>query len=307
MLIDNCPSKGEGIPGQLLPGRRERTASRTDFPCCAGLDHYNNDACYLHWHEEIEIVYITDGSLWAHVNGTRHFLQAGQGILVNTGVLHSYAESEGKNTTAVYLLFFPSLAGGCEGSVYWTKYIHPFTGALALTCVPLTELGSWHGEILQRAQRTVELMKKEADGFEIDVRTELAHILRIAGRHTKASGPVGARQTAETQAMRTMLAYMENNCGRDLRIGEVAGSAYLSPQSCLRLFQRFTAMSPKRYLLQVRLEKARRLLLETTLDIAAVGAECGFSDQSYFTKLFREHYGSPPGAFRRLRPAHFNL
>lgn len=299
MLLTECPSKENGCAGRLLPGRRERTASTAEFPCCAGIDYYCNNACYLHWHEEIELVYVTEGALSAHVNGICTELQAGEGILVNTGVLHSYSEGANVKTTAVYLLFLPSLIGGWDGSVYWKKYIKPLTGALSLSGLPLTEKGTWQETVLRHARRAAACMKQEDDGFEIDVRTELAHILRLVSRHAAPSGPVSARQSADAQAMRMMLSYMENNCSRDLRIEEIADSAYMSPQSCLRLFKRFTSVPPKRYLLQVRLEKARRLLRESTLTLSMVCAECGFSDQSYFTKLFREHFGMPPGAFRQ--------
>ena len=303
MLIADCPSKGTDCPDSLLPGRREKTGSPAEFPCCAGIDYYMNDACYLHWHEEFEIVYVVEGALSAHINGTCCRLDSGQGILVNTGVLHSYSESQNVRTKAVYILFLPSLTGGPDGSVYWKKYIRPLTGALSFSCLPLTEKGTWHDEVLRRAEKTASLMEHEDDGFEIDVRSELTHILRLVSAHTAAPGPVSARQSADEQAMRAMLSFMENNCGRDLRIEEIAASAYMSPQSCLRLFRRFTSMPPKRYLLQVRLEKARRLLLESTLNLGSVCAECGFSDQSYFTKLFREHFGMPPGAFRHAAQA----
>ena len=55
------------------------------------------------------------------------------------------------------------------------------------------------------------------------------------------------------------------------------------------------------YLNNIRVEKAKELLISSDLSIADIGNQVGFSDQSYFNKIFKEHEGMTPGQYRRRR------
>src|SRR5262245_65119511 len=91
---------------------------------------------------------------------------------------------------------------------------------------------------------------------------------------------------------------MNDNCGRELSLAEIAGAAYLSEFHFSRLFKKITGATPHAYLASLRIERARRLLAESDLPIAEVGAEVGYASQSHFTKIFREATGMTPRAFR---------
>ena len=58
-------------------------------------------------------------------------------------------------------------------------------------------------------------------------------------------------------------------------------------------------MSLKEYQLRVRVEKARRLIVQTTLPLKVIGHQCGFSSVRYFCARFRRHTGLSPGRYRR--------
>ena len=57
------------------------------------------------------------------------------------------------------------------------------------------------------------------------------------------------------------------------------------------------------YLTQIRLDNSRKMLRETHLSITEIAMACGFSSQSYFTKIFRETYGLTPGLYRKSAAA----
>ena len=98
--------------------------------------------------------------------------------------------------------------------------------------------------------------------------------------------------------LRRAIEFMSDNCGRELNLAEIAGSAYLSEFHFARLFKKITGATPHAYLASLRIEKARRLLAETDLPITEVGAQVGYASQSHFTKVFREATGLTPRAFR---------
>ncbi|MBD5559465.1 MAG: AraC family transcriptional regulator [Clostridia bacterium] len=303
MYVTSCVIKGDGPDCSLLPGGRERTASSAEFPCVVGPDHYRGNACSLHWHEEFEMVLVSDGTLTASVNGRTYRLGPGTGLFVNTGVLHSYAELEGRDANLTYLLFMPSLIGGSTGSVFWRKYLDPLVSSLALSAVLLAD-EPWQQKILSLVGRAAAAHKEALHGYEITVRSLLSEAAMHLSDHAVPDGPVSVRQTEASKAMRQMLSFLQANYTRSVRIEEIAGSAHVSVRSCQRLFRTFTSQSPKQFLLGLRLEKARLMLEDTSLGIPEICADCGFTDQSYFTKLFRERLGATPASYRRaLRDA----
>lgn len=88
---------------------------------------------------------------------------------------------------------------------------------------------------------------------------------------------------------------MENNIEDPLRPDEIASIVTLSTRQLERLFARYLNTSPKRYYLQLRLEKARNLLRQTALSVTDVCVACGFRSLSHFSKSYRAAFGISPG------------
>jgi AraC family transcriptional regulator len=98
--------------------------------------------------------------------------------------------------------------------------------------------------------------------------------------------------------LRRALEFMHDHCARDLSLAEIAAAAYLSEFHFARLFKKITGTTPHAYLAALRIERARKLLVETDLAITEVGACVGYNSQSHFTKIFRAATGITPRAFR---------
>jgi len=69
----------------------------------------------------------------------------------------------------------------------------------------------------------------------------------------------------------------------------------------VRAFRQTTGMPPYRWLRAHRVERAKDLLLTSHLTLAQIAYDCGFADQSHFTRVFAATVGAPPGAWRRGR------
>ena len=65
--------------------------------------------------------------------------------------------------------------------------------------------------------------------------------------------------------------------------------------------KKITGMSPNKYILKIKMEKARQLLIETDLSVSEVGYKIGVEDSSYFNRLFKNSYGMPPSQFRKQK------
>ncbi len=95
------------------------------------------------------------------------------------------------------------------------------------------------------------------------------------------------------------IAAVRDDVGHPWRIPELAGIAGLSAKQLERLCRRTLGISPQRLVQRLRLERAVHLITTTGATLGEVSAECGFYDQSSFTKQFRAVLGLTPGAYRR--------
>jgi AraC family transcriptional regulator len=98
--------------------------------------------------------------------------------------------------------------------------------------------------------------------------------------------------------LRHVVDYIEANLAEDNSLQALADLAQVSPFHFCRSFKQSTGLSPHRYVLQLRIEEAQRLLKRTTLAISDVANRLGFSDQSHFTMVFRKFVGTTPARWR---------
>lgn len=94
---------------------------------------------------------------------------------------------------------------------------------------------------------------------------------------------------------------MEANIENPLPLEAIARKSGLSRRQIERLFQRHVNCVPKRYYLELRLKRARELLLQTSMPIMAISTACGFKSPPHFSKCYRAYYGRPPTAERQPR------
>jgi AraC family transcriptional regulator len=95
---------------------------------------------------------------------------------------------------------------------------------------------------------------------------------------------------------------MASHMDRGLSIAQIASECSLSRSHFSRAFKKNTGVSPRDWFLQMRLDKAKRLLTETQLTISRISLDCGFADQSHFTRVFTRVIGLTPFSWRRSLP-----
>jgi transcriptional regulator GlxA family with amidase domain len=91
---------------------------------------------------------------------------------------------------------------------------------------------------------------------------------------------------------------MESNIEEPLTLDEVADYVGISRRQLERLFNRYLHCAPSRYYLELRLSRARLLLLQTSIAVIDVAISCGFSTAPHFSKCYSDLYGKPPSAER---------
>lgn len=137
-------------------------------------------------------------------------------------------------------------------------------------------IASDHGEELASAvadQQIYNSIRTDQDTQRLSVPT------RIGVRHPKLS---------------QVIQMMESNIEEPVSPSILAKEVGMSTRQLERLFRRYLNRSPKRYYMELRLQKARNLLMQTDMSVINVALACGFASPSHFSKCYRSHYETTP-------------
>jgi AraC family transcriptional regulator len=131
----------------------------------------------------------------------------------------------------------------------------------------------------------------------------------------RAVGVKSCRQTAigintdglSASQLARVIDYMQVNLAADLSILDLATLTYMSTSHFSRSFKQSVGVSPYQYLIQQRVERAKQLLSQqslakppgTRIAISTIALDCGFANQTHFTKVFRQITGMTPKAYQR--------
>ncbi len=140
-----------------------------------------------------------------------------------------------------------------------------------------------HGDALANAvadQQIYSAIRTDQDTQRLSIPT------RIGVRHPKLS---------------RVIQEMEQNIEEPISPSVLAKDVGMSTRQLERLFRRYLNRSPKRYYMELRLQKARNLLMQTDMSVINVALACGFASPSHFSKCYRSHYDTTP---YRERGAH---
>ena len=96
--------------------------------------------------------------------------------------------------------------------------------------------------------------------------------------------------------------YITNHFTDDISLTEIARYCYVSPFHFSRIFKTFTNSSPHQFLLLIRLQHAKMLLLDTARPVADIAFSSGFNSIEYFSAAFRQQYKYAPAKFRLEKP-----
>ena len=209
--------------------------------------------------------------------------------------------------TAAHTLAMAGLLDGRRATIHWenqdsfteefgevtlTKSVFAIDGNRMTTAggtasidLMLKLIADDHGEDLANTvadQLIYSSIRTDQDTQRLSVPT------RIGVRHPKLSA---------------VIQMMESNIEEPISPSVLAREVGLSTRQLERLFRRYLNRSPKRYYMELRLQKARNLLMQTDMSVINVALACGFASPSHFSKCYRAHYDTTPYRERGARAA----
>lgn len=132
---------------------------------------------------------------------------------------------------------------------------------------------------------------------KIPLRDKAGRVIGVAGISRQVaqvrSAPAAQRKLAKA------IAHLNEHYREPLSTEDLARIAALSVSQFERIFRKTFGVSPRQYLLRVRMERASRLLAETDDTVSSIAMECGFYDHAHFTKAFNRSKRVSPSRYRR--------
>lgn len=252
-----------------------------------------------HWHEELELGIVMNGTVVVKVDNENYVLHAGEGFFINSGVLHElwgYGEENGETYSIV---FHPRLVGGSADSIFWQQYIQPLLDNINLKGMKLVPQDNWHREVLTELASAWANGVDEAGGYEFWVRNSLSRIIYLITENEKSDmKKMSSKAIRDDQRIKKMLQFIKEHYQEEIVTAQIAESAAISESECLRCFRCTIGTTPIQFLKEFRLQQAAHLLNTTEQKIVDIGIQCGFQDMSYFAKIFRRTYGCTPSEYR---------
>lgn len=160
-------------------------------------------------------------------------------------------------------------------------------------------------EVRRTGKPIIERAYTHAADYSTDLR--IASVFPLHDRRGKLIGtatvyrtkPCGGAIPDWYDRIKGAVAFIDAHYADKLSLRQLAESAGLSQSLFSRLFKRTTQTTPIRYITEIRLNHARKLLSDTDKTLAEIAAEAGFYDEAHFVKTFRKSRGLTPGAYRR--------
>lgn len=282
-----------------MQGEELREHGTRLFPVACYRDRLPQDEIPWHWHNELELGIIVDGSAVVEAGSDKYRIQAGEGFFINSNVLHAAVAPEDGVCEMHSVVFHPLAVSGGMDNVIWQKYMKPLVENQAEAGVHFIPDTAWHREILEGIETVWQLAEKEDYGFEVHIRNALSTMMALLAEHQSSAGQKAfGREQRNHIRIKEMLTYIQANYDRELTIEEIAGASAISVSECIRCFRATIGTTPIAYLKSYRLQQAALKLQLSTDKIAAIAESCGFQEMSYFAKSFKEMYGCTPSEYR---------
>ena len=246
------------------------------------LEKKTSHLYYTHWHENIELLFVTEGILRVYLDGTEVLVPAGDVAVVNSGVLH--AMTAHTPATKYFCLIIDSDFCKKHGFFIEEKKLCEVTNAES---------------VAENILRIDEAYFSRPPYYEEDILSDVTKILVFLFRfHTKNDLYSGTHKKS-IEVVKSGINYIKKHFREHLTIDEIAAHTGYSKFYFCHCFKELTGSTLGAYINKYRSDYAYTLLTHTDMSIGSIAAECGFEDVSYFTKVFKKNVGVLPSHIRK--------
>ncbi len=252
----------------------------------------------LHWHDHIEWIFVKEGQARIQIDADYQALGQGEAAFVNSRQLHA-ATALSPGAKLVCIVFNEALVRESGLDITENNYFQPY----------LIQRQKWPGfirandpqmeEIEAAFDRLVLEFEQKRPGYELIVKAELLRVFGHYFRHARQSAAL-QRPAAPLQAFdfSGLLHDLRSRYRETITVEQAARTVSLSPNYFCRMFKRVTGKTLIEYVHLLRVREAERLLLETASPVTEIASQVGFSNMTYFGRVFKKIRNATPTQIR---------
>lgn len=248
----------------------------------------------MHWHDEIELIYIEKGKIHHKINGDFITLNKGDGLFINSRQLHELVTDKDSDCTLYCLIFNPTLLANC---ISMEEKVSNIAENELLEYVILNDKDKWKKDILKLVEKIVLLNEKE--NMEIEIIQELYKLWGIIFDNNKIEKSNQKRINVNQRIIKEMIRFIQKEYMNEITLEDICKAGGVGKTKCTELFKQYFHMTPANYIKCYRIEKSFELLANTDMPVSEIAYEVGFTGASYYTESFKQIAGITPLAYRK--------
>jgi len=210
--------------------------------------------------------------------------------------------SIGSISLGAYVLAYAGLLDGRRCALHWESlaaFAEQFPRIRTTTDIFVIDGNRWtcSGGTAGLDMMLQAIAARDGLALANDVSEQFIHP-RIRGTHDPQRMAIQSRLGVANKKLLAAIGLMEDIDDEPRKVAQIAAAVDLSPRQLERLFAKYLRATPGRYYLELRLDRARMLLLQTTKPILNIAVACGFASASHFSRCYRARYGHKPSEER---------
>lgn len=253
-----------------------------------------------HWHNEIELLTVTNGKAEICINDRSYFIQKGDILFIPPNHLHSVTGKPGNSFSFFAIDFQQAFLNSFINDDIQQKYFDPVTKGEILFPEYIRPKQEWERKISILLEDIRISFAQKEPGFELMIKTrlyEIWHLLYIHAQNHRAEDKGESNHRIST--VKSIIEYIQAHYDNPLSLELLAEKFCVSTGHLCRLFKSTTKMSVVEYINFYRISKSTLFLRETDWEISRIAGNAGFNNISYFNKVFRGYMHMTPSEFRK--------
>lgn len=259
------------------------------------LSHFEDRYIRCHWHDDLEVVLVRQGTVRYQIGNQSLSLRPGQGLFLNSDSPHSAFPLTGGSTVLLTILIQPVFLYDFLGSDIEKNCFRSFLHNKKLPYLLLDSKEPWMGELLEQFAQVIDYYERRPFAFELKIKSLLCgcffQILTRNRDRLEGGAPVSQEKL---RRLGILLDYLHAHYEENISLSDLAFGVHLTRESCCRLFKEMTGKTITQYLTDYRISQSIRLLSDGRYSIAQIAELSGFSSASRFARAFRLRTGKNP-------------
>ncbi|MCR5624276.1 MAG: AraC family transcriptional regulator [Lachnospiraceae bacterium] len=255
---------------------------------------------YPHWHKEFELFLVLSGNILFSIEDREYFMKEGDICFVNNELLHQAKAVESKGASFFAVDFSYDMLEHDIKSSFYSKYV----GSIIDGRVRFNEFIEfdnleWKRKLQDYILELYECPEHDLKKHELLLKSHLLEVWTLLFLNNSTKSNFSRLDYIGYDRIKPVIKYIEDNYSYDIKVSDLSNILSLSDSQFCRTFKNVTGFSPVQYINRHRILISCNKLSETDLSISEIANTCGFSNISYFNRVFLKTIGCTPKEYRK--------